>query len=144
MYLSSVEKLSWQWGALQYGLINKVITTPANVLDFQVLINICPDAGMVFADKLYDCKHTYETLQLYNCFPAIIQKRNSKRKNRNLDKWRSSVRMPFEGVFAKVKKRARYRRLTKVHFQVIAESIVHNLKKATMIIPTMTQSPPLN
>jgi len=35
------------------GLINQVLVTPANVTDHQALPEVCPDGGMVFADKGY-------------------------------------------------------------------------------------------
>jgi hypothetical protein len=52
-----------------------------------------------------------------------------KRKNNDLDRWRSSVRAPFEGVFSKFEKRARYRGHAKVQFQFFMDAIVHNVKR---------------
>jgi len=37
--------------------------------------------------------------------------------------------MPFEGVFSKVQKRARFRGQTKVYFQAVIEAIVFNAKR---------------
>lgn len=120
---------------MRFGLINDVAITPANVPDFKVLDKICPDQGLVFMDKLYDCQLADQTLELNNCFPATIRKNNNKRKNRDLDRWRSGVRMPFEGTFSKLKKRAKFKGLIKISFQATLEAICHNLRKAIAVIP---------
>jgi IS5 family transposase len=120
---------------MRFGLINKLAVTPANVLDFETVKNICPRQGMVFMDKLFDCKKVYFWLNANNCFPATVMKKNNKDKNRDLDNWRSKTRMPFEGNFSKLNHRARYRGQVKVLFQCLAEAICHNLKKAIKILP---------
>ena len=120
---------------MRHGLIKKVAVTPANVLDFKVLGDISPSQGMVFCDKLYDCREADALLASRGCYAATIRKNNNPLKNRMLDTWRSGVRMPFEGTFAKLRKRARFRGLSKVLFQCIAQSICHNLKKAVVILP---------
>jgi len=126
---------------MRYGLIDKVAVTPANVLDFKVTKSICPSQGMIFADKLYDCKEADKWIKVNNCQTATIRKRNNKQKNRDLDRWRSSVRMPFEGVFSKLNKRARYRGQAKVAMQCFLEAICHNLKKAVKILPQLETIP---
>lgn len=120
---------------MRFGLIRKTAVTPANILDPDVLESVCPYQGMVFTDKLYDRKDVDRVLQANGCHAATIRKNNNKQKNRDLDRWRSKVRMPFEGVFSKVEKRARYRSLAKVVLQNFCEAIVHNLKKAITILP---------
>jgi len=122
---------------MRHGLIQKVCVTPAHVLDFQVLEQICPSQGLVFMDKLYDTKGSDIILQANNCAPATIRKKTNKAKNKALDAWHSKLRMPFEGTFSKCSKRTRYRGRTKVLFQVFAESLVHNLKKAVKVLPTL-------
>ena len=59
-------------------------------------------------------------------------------KNKDLDRWRSSVRASFEGVFSKCEKRARYRGHAKVQFQFFMDAIVHNVKRLVTI-----NTPPL-
>lgn len=120
---------------MRFGLIDKLDVTPANVLDFQALANICPSNCMVFMDKLYDTKKTDLILADHNCAAGTIRKNSNKNKNRDLDRWRSKIRMPFEGTFSKLNKRARYRGQAKVLFQCLAEAIAHNLKKAIKILP---------
>lgn len=115
---------------MRHGLIGKIAVTAANVLDPQALINICPNNQLVFMDKLYDTKKANLILLSNGCAIGTIRKNNNKNKNRDLDRWRSRVRMPFEGVFSKMNHRARYRGRVKVLFQCFAEAICHNLKKA--------------
>ncbi len=90
---------------------------------------------MVFSDKLYDVKGSYEILKMNNCASGIIMKNNNKNKNQPLDSWRSKTRMPFESTFSKQKKRTKFRGQTKVLFQCFAEAICYNLKKAITILP---------
>jgi transposase, IS5 family len=115
---------------MRYGLISKTTVTPANVLDYQVVEQICPDQGYIFMDKLYDTKKTDLKVRASGCSPGTIRKNNNPHKNRDLDKWRSSMRMPYEGTFSKLPKRARYRGKTKIAFQNFGESLTYNLKKA--------------
>lgn len=121
---------------MRFGLIDKMCVTPANVLDFQVLEEICPENCMAFMDKLYDTKKTHLILKANNCASGIIQKNNNKNKNKDLDIWRSKTRMPFESTFSKLNKRTKYRGKTKVLFQCFVESLVYNIKKAINILPT--------
>lgn len=117
---------------MRIGIIEKVLTTPANILDFQVLDKICPKNCMAFMDKLYDVKNSYPILEKNNCHSGIIKKNNNKLKNKNLDKWISSMRMPHEGNFSKLRKTARYRGLAKVNFQCLLEAIAYNLRKTVL------------
>lgn len=121
---------------MRFGLIDKLVVTPANVLDFQALKDICPRNQMVFMDKLYDTKKSDLILLANSCAAGTIRKNNNKNKNRDLDRWRSGVRMPFEGIFSKLRKRTRYRGKLKVLFENFALAICHNLKKAIKILPT--------
>lgn len=126
---------------MRYGLINKIAVTPANVLDFEVVGSLLPKQGMVFMDKLYDCKSADMQIVASGCSSGTIRKNNNKAKNRDLDRWRSGVRMPFEGVFSKQKKRARYRGRVKVFMQCVFEALCHNLKKAVTILPQKSMIP---
>ena len=86
-------------------------------------------------DKLYDTKKTDQKIKASGCSPGTIRKNNNPTKNYDLDRWRSHMRMPFEGTFSKLPKRARYRGKTKVAFQNFGESITYNLKKAIHYLP---------
>ena len=91
---------------------------------------------MVFMDKIYDQKKAYQILKANHCHSGIIMKNNNKLKNKYLDGWKSTTRMPFEGNFSKLRKRAKFRSQVKVLFQCFSEAIVHNLKKALILLPT--------
>jgi transposase, IS5 family len=121
---------------MRHGLFDKIAMTPANVPDFKTMDNICPRNAMVFMDKLYDTKKTDLILKANGCAAGTIRKNNNKNKNRELDGWRSGIRMPFEGSFSKLSKRTRYRGLAKTLFQYFGEALCHNLKKAIRILPT--------
>jgi transposase, IS5 family len=120
---------------MKHGLIEKTALTQANVLDYEVLKNVCPSQGMAFMDKLFDCQEVRRVLQAHRVATGTILKNNNPLKNSDLDKWRTQVRMPFEGVFSKLPKRARYRGVKKMVFQNFFASLVHNLKKAVTILP---------
>lgn len=119
---------------MRHGIITDTLVTPANVLDFQVLDRLCPDQQMVFMDKLYDVASAYGVLAAHRCHAATIKKNNRPDKRRDLDRWRSATRMPFEGTFSKLPKRARYVGIAKVAFQNVMASLAHNLKKAVRFL----------
>jgi len=120
---------------MRFGLIDKVAVTPANVPDPKVLKNIITKNSMIFMDKIYDQKKAYQILKANSCHSGIIMKNNNKLKNKDLDSWKSKIRMPFESNFSKLRKKAKFRGQVKVLFQCFSEAIVHNLKKATVILP---------
>ncbi|MCX6832961.1 MAG: transposase [candidate division Zixibacteria bacterium] len=62
------------------GLINQVAVTPAKVTDHQALPDICPDSGMVFADKGYSAAAAREFLTRRGCHTGVILKKNMKGK----------------------------------------------------------------
>jgi IS5 family transposase len=66
---------------------------------------------------------------------AAILRNNMKSKNKDLDKWRSKMRSPFECIFSKFEKRARYRGLAKMQFQLFMDAIVWNVKRLVVITP---------
>lgn len=123
---------------MRYGLIKKVAVTAANVQDFAVVKNIAPEAGTVFMDKMYDTKKTDRVMHALGLHPSTLHKNNNPSKDRDLDRWRSGIRMPFEGTFSKQSKRARYRGHAKVTMQCFFEALTHNLKKAVRILITPT------
>ena len=120
------------------GLIKKVAVTPANISDAQGLKHTCPKGGMVFADKGYCTATAQKIIEDQKCHSGAIMKNNMKLKNRDKDKWISKVRAPFEGVFSKNNRRARYRGVAKVQLQAFMEAIVFNVKRLLVI-----NAPPL-
>lgn len=120
---------------MRFGMIDKLAVTAANAVDPKVLKEIVFPGAMTFADKLYDARHAHLVLKANNCHSAVIRKRNNETKNKDLDRWRSKVRMPFEGNFSKLRKRAKFRGRVKVLMQCYLEALTHNLKKAVSISP---------
>jgi IS5 family transposase len=121
------------------GLIESAALTPANVSDQAGFKSICPRNGqMVFGDKSYCLKPAQIIMKARGAISAAILKHNMIGKNKDLDRWRSSVRAPFEGLFSKCEKRARYRGQAKVQFQFFMDAIVHNVKRLITI-----NAPPL-
>ena len=121
------------------GLIERAALTPANVSDQSGFKSICPrDGQMVFADKAYCLKPAQWAMTVRGAVSGAILKQNMIGKNKDLDRWRSAVRAPFEGVFSKFEKRARYRGLANVQFQFFMDALVHNIKRLVSI-----NSPPL-
>jgi len=119
---------------MRHRLVKKVAVTPANVPDFRVAERIAPKIGAVFVDKMYDTKKTDEMFRARSLHPATIHKNNNPIKNHDLDRWRSAIRMPLEGTFSKMCKRARYRRHVKVAMQCFFEAIAYNLKKSMRLL----------
>ena len=56
-----------------------------------------------------------------------------KNKNRDKDRFLTRLRMPYEGVFAKMNNKARYKGFSKNQFQVIMQAFSHNLIRLTKI-----------
>lgn len=120
------------------GLIQKVVVTPANISDQAGFEHICPDGGMVFADKAYCLKEAQEVMLAKGCHSGAVLKNNMLKKNKDKDRWISKVRAQFEGVFSKDETRTRYRGLMKTQLQAFMEAIVFNVKRLLVI-----NSPPL-
>ena len=120
------------------GLIRKVDVTPANVPDQDGLKLVCPEGGMVIADKAYCLKPAQEAMAANGCHSGAVLRNNMKGKNKDKDRWLTGLRAPFENVFSKWEHRARYRGLAKVKLQVLMEAVVFNIKRLAAI-----NAPPL-
>jgi transposase, IS5 family len=81
---------------------------------------------MIVADKAYCLKKAQDAMAHRGATSGAILRQNM---SKDLDRWRSAIRAPFEGVFSKFEKRARYRGPSKVQFQFFMEAIVHNAKR---------------
>ena len=60
---------------------------------------------------------------------AAIKKNNMKNKNKDLDKWITKLRAPYERVFSHKRKRTRYVGIIKNQFTSFMEAICYNLKR---------------
>ena len=84
---------------MQSGLINKVAVTPANVTDSKGMKHVCPNGGAIYADKGYCDKHAKKATAKKGCDLRAIKKNNMKGKNKELDRWVSHLRSPYEVFF---------------------------------------------
>lgn len=119
---------------MKSGIIKKVCVTPANIPDAKAAKHILPRGGMVFADKGYSGKGVEKELKRKACHSGIIKKNNMKEKDQRRDAWLTKVRMPYEGVFSKINKRARYQGIAKNQLHAFMEAIQYNLKRASKIL----------
>lgn len=93
---------------------------------------------MILGDKAYCAKTDQATIKANNCHSGAILKNNMKTKNKDKDRFLTKLRMPYEGVFSKMNKKARYRGIPKNQFQCFMQALTHNLKRLTKI-----DTPPL-
>lgn len=68
-----------------------------------------------------------------NVHLAAIKLSNMKTKNKDLDKWRTKLRSPFERVFSKRNKRVRYLGVAKNQFAEFMYAFSFNLKRLAVI-----------
>jgi len=124
---------------MRHGLINKVAITPANVTDSKGFKHVAPNSGATYADKAYCDKNAKQTAKAKGLHLAAVKKNNMKDKNKDLDKYYTKTRAPFENVFSKDNKRARYKGIAKNQFAAFMQSLCFNLKRLLVIT-----SPPKN
>ena len=118
---------------MRHGLINKVAITKANVNDSKGFKNVAPSSGATYADKAYCDKHAKQTAAIKGLHLAAVKKNNMKDKNRDLDKYYTKTRAPFENVFSQDNKRARYKGICKNQFAAFMQAICFNLKRLVVI-----------
>lgn len=115
------------------GLINKVAITPANVTDSKGFKYVAPSSGATYADKAYCDKNARQTAATKGLHLAAVKKNNMKDKNRDLDKFYTKLRSPFENVFSQDNKRTRYRGIAKNQFSVFMQAMCFNLKRLVVL-----------
>lgn len=114
---------------MKKGFITKVAITPANVTDAKGLKHICPHESIIYADKGYATQSVHDIIRKRKCVNKVILKNNMKGKDFERDARISKMRMPYESVFSKMDKKARYQGIAKNQFQGFMQAIAHNLKK---------------
>ena len=82
-------------------MINKIVITPANVIDSKGFKHAAPNSGAVHADKGYCDKNARPTALTKGLHLCAVKKITSKGKNRDLDSYYTKLRAPFEHVFSK-------------------------------------------
>jgi len=119
---------------MQSGMITKVAVTPANVTDAQGAKHVMPRNGAALCDKGY-IGAILEMLRR-GVHPMVILKNNMKDKNKDLDRWISSLRSPYEGTFSKQNKRVRYKGVVKNQGAEFMYAIAHNFRKLLVLNPS--------
>ena len=120
---------------MQSGLINKVAVTPANITDAKGMKHVCPDGGAIYADKAYCTSHAEHVAAKKRCTLRAVKKNNMKGKDRKKDSYISSIRAPYERVFAHQNKRVRYKGVAKNQFAEFMKAICFNLKRLSVLDP---------
>lgn len=118
---------------MQSGLINKVAVTVANITDAQALKHVCPSSGAVYGDKGYCVKPAKITAAIKGVHLAAIKKNNMKEKNRDLDRYYSGIRAPFERVFSQQNRRTRYLGIAKNQFAEFMNAICFNIRRLVVL-----------
>lgn len=121
---------------MQSGLINKVAITPANVTDADGFKHVCPSSGAVYADKGYCVNPSINAAKAKNVHLRAIKKNNMSGKNKDLDRWVSGIRSPYERVFSQQNRRVRYVGIAKNQFAEFMNAICFNMKRLLVISPT--------
>lgn len=118
---------------MQSGMITKVAVTPANVTDADGAKHVMPRSGAVCADKGY--VGAIKEMLRRNVHPMVIKRNNMKDKNRDLDRWLSGLRAPYEGTFSKQNKRVRYKGTMKNQGAEFLHAIAFNFRKLLALNP---------
>lgn len=125
---------------MQSGMINKVAITKASTIDSKGMQHVTPNQGSVYGDKGYCDKNAKRVAAKKNLHLATVKKNNMLGKNKDLDRWYTKLRSPYERVFSKTSHRVRYLGIEKNQFTAFMESIAHNLKRMVVLNET---SPPI-
>lgn len=118
---------------MQSGMVNKVAVTPANTTDSKGMKHVLPSQGAAYGDKGYCDINAQIATAIKGVHLAAIKKNNMKDKNKDLDRWYSGIRAPYERVFSKENKRVRYKSIAKNQFTAFMQAISHNLKRLVVL-----------
>lgn len=118
---------------MQSGLINKVAITSANTTDAKGFTHVCPNSGSVYADKGYCQRPAVDEARKRGVHLAAIKKNNMKGKNKDLDRFYSRIRSPYERVFSQQNRRVRYSGIAKNQFAEFMNAICFNLKRMVVL-----------
>ena len=116
---------------MQSGLINKVAVTKANVTDADGAKHVLPNAGAVLADKGY--VGAIKDMLNKGIHPMVILRNNMNEKNRDKDRWITTLRSPYEGTFSKQNKRVRYRGVAKNQAAEFLFAIAFNFRRVLVL-----------
>jgi IS5 family transposase len=115
------------------GFISRVAVTPANVTDADGARHVLPRSGAVCADKGY--VGAIPEILRRGAHPLVILKNNMKEKNRDLDRWLTKIRAPYDGTFSKQNKRVRYHGVVKNQGAEFLYAVAFNFRRLLAITP---------
>ncbi len=116
---------------MQSGMINRVAVTPANVTDADGAKHVMPRGGAACTDKAY--VGAIPEMLRRGVHPMVILRNNMALKNRDLDRWLSKLRAPYESTFSKQNKRVRYKGVVKNQGAEFLHAIAFNFRRLLAI-----------
>lgn len=117
----------------QSGMITKVAVTKANITDADGAKHVLPDRGAVLADKGY--VGAIRDIKARGLHPMVILRNNMKAKNKELDRWISKLRSPYERTFSKQNQRVRYRGVAKNQAAEFLYAVAYNFRRLLVLEP---------
>ena len=118
---------------MQSGMITRVAVTPANVTDAEGAKHVMPRSAAVAVDKGY--VGALKEMTRRGVHPMVIKRNNMKDKNKELDRWITKVRCPYEGTFSKQNKHVRYKGTVKNQGVEFMYAIAHNFRRLLVLNP---------
>lgn len=118
----------------QSGIITKVAVTKANVSDSDGARHVLPKSGAVLADKGY--VGAIMAIKARALHPMVILRNNMKEKNKDLDRWISGLRSPYERTFSKQNQRVRYRGIAKNQAAEFLYAVAYNFRRLLVLEKT--------
>ena len=102
------------------------LTPKVSNMRHQTLVRFTPTKAT--ATKMLDRVALTKGLHL-----CAVKKNNMKGKNRDLNRYYTAIRAPFEHVFSKQNKRVRYRGIAKNQFSAFMQEISFNFKRLVVL-----------
>jgi IS5 family transposase len=119
----------------QSGMITKVAVTKANVTDAEGAKHVLPRSGAILADKGY--VGAIGDIKARGLHPMVILRNNMKIKNKDLDRWISKLRSPYERTFSKQNKRVRYHGVAKNQAAEFLYAVAYNFRRLLVLEPEL-------
>lgn len=118
---------------MKSGMINRVAVTTASVPDATGAKHVMPRGGAVCADKGY--VGAIAEMRGRGLHPMVILRNNMQQKNRDLDRYLSGLRAPYEGTFSKQNKRVRYKGVVKNQGAEFLYAVAYNFRRLLVLNP---------
>lgn len=112
-------------------MITKVAVTKANVTDAEGAKHVLPRSGAILADKGY--VGAVGDMKARGLHPMVLLRDNMKSKNKDLDRWISKLRSPYERTFSKQNKRVRYHGVVKNQAAEFLYAVAYNFRRLLVL-----------